>query len=75
MEKSGHCEGIFIGRQIAQGLMRPHGIVFFEPVIGDGLDFRDGLEQVGIEYVFAIGPVEAFDVSVLGGFSRLDKCQ
>src|SRR5690554_561048 len=33
---------------------------------------RERAEQVGIEDPIAEGPVEAFDVGVLGGFARLD---
>ena len=55
--------------------MRSVFVVLGQPVIGDGLDLFDGVEQVSVEHLGSECPVEAFDVGVLIGLAGLDVVQ
>ena len=55
--------------------MRTILIVLSDPVPGHFPDFIQGEEQPGVQDLFAAGPVEALDKSILVGFSGLDELQ
>ena len=55
--------------------MGPFFVVLRYPGFGEITDLRDGVEKVGIQHFLAIGSVEAFDKSILVGFSGLDVPQ
>ena len=40
-------------------------VVFFDPFFGEGSDFADIGEQVGVKDGFAVHAVESFDVNFL----------
>ena len=48
-------------------------VVFFDPFLGEGSDFADIGEQVGVQNGFAVHAVESFDVTVLHGPTGLNK--
>jgi hypothetical protein len=48
-------------------------VVFFEPFFGDGSDFADISEQVGVKNGFMVHAVESFDITVLNGPIGLNK--
>src|SRR5437764_11450740 len=62
-------------RQASQRVVRSDLVVLGEPFLGELAHFGERVEQVGIEHLFAIGPIEALDVSVLIGLARLDEAQ
>lgn len=55
--------------------MGPLGVVATEPVMGDRPDLGEGAEDVGVEDLGAIGPVEAFDESVLRRLAGLNEIE
>ena len=55
--------------------MRSVLVVLGQPVVGDGLDLLDGIEQPGVEHFGPEGAVEALDVGVLVGLAGLDVVQ
>jgi len=69
-DQSGHE---LLGRHATQRVMRSVFVVSGQPIVGDGLDLLDGVEQVGIEYLGAERPVEALDVGVLIGSSTFSN--
>lgn len=48
-------------------------VVFFDPFFGEGSDFADIGEHVGVKDGFAVHSVESFDVTVLHGPTGLNK--
>ncbi len=48
-------------------------VVFFYPFFGEGSDFADISEQVGIQNGFAVHAVESFDITVLHSPAGLNK--
>jgi len=48
-------------------------VVFFDPFFGEGSDFTDIGEQVGVKDGFTVHAVESFDVTVLHGPAGLNK--
>ncbi len=48
-------------------------VVFFDPFFGEGSDFADIGEQVGVQNGFAVHAVESFDVTVLHRSAGLNK--
>ncbi len=55
--------------------MRSVLVVVGQPVVSDGLNLFDGVEQVGVEHFRSEFLVEPFDVGVLVGLARLDVVQ
>jgi hypothetical protein len=55
--------------------VRPDFVVAAQPVVGDLSHFADRIEQVGVEYLLAVGAVEPLDVRVLVGLAWLDEAQ
>lgn len=53
--------------------MRPDFVVALEPVAGELLDIGDGLEQVGVEHLFAVATVEALDEGIVVGLAGLNE--
>lgn len=45
--------------------MGPLMVVRQEPTLADGTDLVEGFEEVGVEDLLAVGPVESFDVRIL----------
>ena len=60
------------GRQVSQGIVGTLLVVGNHPVVDGFLDLGEADEEVGVEHLAAEGPVEPFDVGVLGGFAGLD---
>ncbi len=52
--------------------MRAFVVIVIRPSIGDLPDFSKAVEDIGIEHFTTIGSVEAFNVGILSGFTRLD---
>ena len=52
--------------------MRSVLVVLGQPVVGDGLNLLDGVEQIGIEHLGSECPVEALDVCVLVRLAGFD---
>ena len=50
--------------------MRSVLVVLGQPVVGNGLDLLDGIEQPDVEHLGAEGAIEALDVGVLVGLER-----
>ena len=48
-------------------------VILFNPFFGEGSDFADIGEQVGVKDGFAVHAVESFDVTVLQGPTGLNK--
>src|ERR1700681_4179901 len=55
--------------------MGPLFVVADEPFSGHATHFAQGFKHVAVEHLLSIGSIEAFDVAVLHGFTRLDKAQ
>jgi hypothetical protein len=55
--------------------MRPAFVVREQPLVGQGLDLAERLEDVGVEDLLAAGAVEAFDKGVLVRLAWLDVAQ
>lgn len=51
--------------------MGPHALVDRQPGVGQGAEFRDRLDEWGIEHLRATGAIEAFDVGILLGLPGL----
>src|SRR5690625_1350745 len=58
-------------RVITQGFMVTDYVVVYKPLIGNGLDLSNVIEQIGIQDFIAIGSVKSFDEGVLIRFSGL----
>jgi hypothetical protein len=52
--------------------MGPLGIVDLQPGLGDLAHLLEGVEEIGVEDLFAEAPIESFDEGVLIRLSRLD---
>jgi hypothetical protein len=52
--------------------MGPLAVVGFEPRVGDRAHLLERVEEIGVEYLFSIGPVEALDEGVLIGLAGLN---
>ena len=52
--------------------MRPLLVVNAQPSLGDGPEFGDRFEEMGVQHFGAIAAIEALDVRVLIGLARLD---
>jgi len=50
-------------------------VAFDEPLLGDLLGLRAGVEDAGIEHLASAPPVEAFDERVLVGLAGADEAQ
>jgi len=48
-------------------------VILFDPFFGEGSDFADIVERVGVHNGFAVHVVESFDVTDLHGPSGLNK--
>ena len=63
---------IFKGRHVVQRLMGPFFVVVFPPGFGQFPDFRYVAENISIKNSSSVASVEAFNVTVLSGFARLN---
>jgi hypothetical protein len=52
--------------------MRTVMVVAMLPVSGHAADLVEAGEDVAVEHLGSQGPIESFDVGVLGGFAGLD---
>lgn len=68
-------QGERIGRDAADGVARPQGVVSLAPALDEQRGFRDRAELVLIGTVVAKSAVEAFNEHVLRGLSRSDGMQ
>jgi len=55
--------------------MRAFFIVVSHPLMDELSDLRERVEDVGVEHLSAEGAVKAFDIGVLGRFTRLDMVE
>jgi hypothetical protein len=55
--------------------MGPLGVVGREPGLGDRAHLLERIEEIGVEHLFAVCPVEAFDEGVLIGLAGLNVTQ
>ena len=60
---------------ISQRVVRTNLVVLSDPVPGHFPDFIQGEEQPGVQDLFAVGPVQKHDQSILVGLSGLDELQ
>ena len=66
---------IFEGRETPERIMRSLYVVLVHPFFRDGPHFRQGIKDIHIEHLIAIGAVESFDIGILSRLARLDKFQ
>ena len=52
--------------------MRPLAVVDAEPGVGERLELRGRVEEMGVQHLSAIRAIEALDVRVLIRLARLD---
>ena len=52
--------------------MGPLAVVALEPGVGEIPDLADRFKGIRIEYFGAVAPIEAFDVRILIGLTRLN---
>jgi hypothetical protein len=57
---------------IDEAVMGPLGVVDLQPGPGDLVHLLEGVEEIGVEDLFAEAPIESFDEGVLIRLSRLD---
>ena len=55
--------------------MRPNGVVFFQPIVGNRLHLANGMKPISIQDIFPESAIETFNESILRRFSRLNKGQ
>ena len=55
--------------------MGPFGVVRREPGFGDCAHLLERIEEIGVEHLFAVCPVEAFDEGVLIGLAGLNVAE
>ena len=61
------------GREIPERIMWALFVVLIHPFFRDGPHFRQGIKDIHIEHLIAIGAVESFDIGILRGLPHLDK--
>ena len=66
---------IFERREISERIMWALLVVLIHPCFRDGPHFRQGIKDIHIEHLIAIGAVESFDIGILSRLARLDKFQ
>lgn len=60
-------------RNVSERRMRAFVVVAPPPVFGHGSNVGQGVEDVAVEHLRAVGSVKAFDIGVLRGLPRLDE--
>jgi len=61
--------------QALQCVVRTLLIVAIDPLMGNLAHLLQGTEEITVENLFAIGSIEAFDVSILDRLSGADEIQ
>ena len=54
-----------MGRHIIQRHVRSDSFVNFELIISEAFNFFDGMKQIGVQDIFEVSAIEAFDICVL----------
>ncbi len=60
------------GRHTAKAVVWPLLVIFWDPQFGDFAYLLEGIEQVCIQHLLAIGAIESLDKGVLVRLARLD---
>src|SRR5215813_8065814 len=55
--------------------MGPLGVVGCEPGLGDRANLLERIEEIGVEHLFAVCPVEALDEGILIGLAGLNVAE